>query len=152
MWEPWHFTTYGPSRPVTGIAFKCACSFSILSLVVLHVFLEIGNHLLHYISCMVCQYSSCWDSSVGIATSHQLDGSSLIPSTARFFSSPDHPDQLWGHPASYPMATGGSFPGGGGEYSGGSVKLTTHLHLVPRSRMVELYLHSPICLHGIVLK
>jgi hypothetical protein len=23
------------------------------------------------------------------------------------------------------------------------VNLTTHLHLVPRSRMVELYLHSP---------
>jgi hypothetical protein len=25
------------------------------------------------------------------------------------------------------------------------------LHLLPRSRMVELYLHSPICLHGTVL-
>jgi hypothetical protein len=24
-------------------------------------------------------------------------------------------------------------------------------YLVPRSRMVELYLHSPICLHGTVL-
>jgi hypothetical protein len=31
------------------------------------------------------------------------------------------------------------------------VKLTTHLHLVLRSRMIELYDHSPICLHGIVL-
>jgi hypothetical protein len=31
------------------------------------------------------------------------------------------------------------------------VKLTTHLHLLPRSRMVELYLHSLICLNGIVL-
>jgi hypothetical protein len=29
--------------------------------------------------------------------------------------------------------------------------LTTHLHLVLRSRMVELYLHSPTCFHGIVL-
>jgi hypothetical protein len=28
----------------------------------------------------------------------------------------------------------------------GGMKLTTHLHLVPRSRMVELYLHSPMCL------
>jgi hypothetical protein len=36
-------------------------------------------------------------------------------------------------------------------YSGRSVKLTTHLHLVPRSRMVELYLHSYVRLHGIVL-
>jgi hypothetical protein len=28
------------------------------------------------------------------------------------------------------------------EYSGRGVKLSTHLHLVPRSRCVELYLHS----------
>jgi hypothetical protein len=33
------------------------------------------------------------------------------------------------HPASYPMGAGGSFAG---------VKFITHLHLVPRSRMVEL--------------
>jgi hypothetical protein len=31
------------------------------------------------------------------------------------------------------------------------VKLTTHFHLVPNSRKVELYLHSRICIHGIVL-
>jgi hypothetical protein len=30
------------------------------------------------------------------------------------------------------------------------VKLTTDLSLVPRSRIVELYLHSPIFLHGVV--
>jgi hypothetical protein len=30
------------------------------------------------------------------------------------------------------------------------VKLTAHLHLVPRSRMGELCLYSPICLHCIV--
>jgi hypothetical protein len=35
--------------------------------------------------------------------------------------------------------------------NGWCMKLTTHLCLVPRSRMAELYLHSPICLHGIVL-
>jgi hypothetical protein len=28
------------------------------------------------------------------------------------------------------------------------VKLTTHLHLMPRSRMVELNLHSPMCFRG----
>jgi hypothetical protein len=49
-------------------------------------------------------------------------------------------------PASYPMDTGVSPLG----QSGRGVKLTTHLHLVPRSRKVELYLHSPICHHGIV--
>jgi hypothetical protein len=31
------------------------------------------------------------------------------------------------------------------------LKLTTHLHLLPTSRMAELYLHSTICLHGIML-
>jgi hypothetical protein len=31
------------------------------------------------------------------------------------------------------------------------VKLTTHFHLVPSSRMVELYLYSPVSFHGIVL-
>jgi hypothetical protein len=36
------------------------------------------------------------------------------------------------HPASYPMGTRGSFPGG---KSGRYVKLTTHLHLVPKSRI-----------------
>jgi hypothetical protein len=34
---------------------------------------------------------------------------------------------------------------------GRGVKLTTHLHLVSRSRMVELYLRSLIRLHGKVL-
>jgi hypothetical protein len=36
-------------------------------------------------------------------------------------------------------------------WSDQGVKLLIHLHLVPRSRMVELYLHSPIRLHGVVL-
>jgi hypothetical protein len=35
--------------------------------------------------------------------------------------------------------------------NGWGLKLTTHLHLVPKSRIVELYLHSSISLHGIVL-
>jgi hypothetical protein len=42
----------------------------------------------------------------------------------RLFSTPKRPDQLWG------------------------VKLTTHLRLVLRSKMLELYLHSPMCLNG----
>jgi hypothetical protein len=46
------------------------------------------------------------------------------------------------------MSTGVSFRG----ESGQAVKLTTHLHLAPRSRMVELYLYTPICLHGVMLK
>jgi hypothetical protein len=39
----------------------------------------------------------------------------------------------------YPIDTGG-----------GGLKLITH-HLVPRSKLVELYLHPSICLHGVVL-
>jgi hypothetical protein len=31
------------------------------------------------------------------------------------------------------------------------VKLTVQLHLVPRSRMVDLYFHTPIGLHGVML-
>jgi hypothetical protein len=37
------------------------------------------------------------------------------------------------HQASYPMG------------------MITHLYLVPKPKMVELYLHSPVRLHGIVL-
>jgi hypothetical protein len=42
--------------------------------------------------------------------------------------------------ASYPMGTSGSLLGGGG-VKGRDVKLTTHLHLVPRSRIMELIKH-----------
>jgi hypothetical protein len=35
------------------------------------------------------------------------------------------------------------------EEKGRGANVTAH-HLVPRSKMVELYLHSPICLNGIV--
>jgi hypothetical protein len=31
------------------------------------------------------------------------------------------------------------------------VKLTTHLHLLPRLKCVELYFHSPLRLYGVVL-
>jgi hypothetical protein len=46
------------------------------------------------------------------------------------------------HPG-YPKGTGGSFPG---------VKLlVTHLRLVTRLQILELYLHSPTPLHGVVI-
>jgi hypothetical protein len=54
------------------------------------------------------------DRSVGIETDYGLDvqeiGGSLAGRVKRFFSSPQRPDRLWAHPASYPMATGGFFP------------------------------------------
>jgi hypothetical protein len=38
-----------------------------------------------------------------------------------------------------------------GGKSGRGVKLTIHLHLVPKLRMVELHFHSSILLHCVVL-
>jgi hypothetical protein len=51
------------------------------------------------------------------------------------------------HPGSYPMGTGVCFPW---DTAASVVKLTTHLPLVLRSRMVDQYIHSPIHLHGMV--
>jgi hypothetical protein len=44
------------------------------------------------------------------------------------------------HPAFYLVGRYGSVSG---DKVAGGVKLTTHLNLVPRLRMVELYLQSP---------
>jgi hypothetical protein len=52
------------------------------------------------------------------------------------------------HPASYTVGTRASFQ----KLSGRGMKLTTHLHLVPRSRILEQYLDSPMRLHGVVLQ
>jgi hypothetical protein len=77
-----------------------------------------------------------------------LDDPGSIPGRGkRFFSIPQRPDQIWG-PSSL------LFNGHGGYFSGvkrRGVKLTIHLHLMPRSRMVKLHLHYPIRLHGVVL-
>jgi hypothetical protein len=76
-------------------------------------------------------------------TSYELDDPVSIPSSARLFFPAQRPDRLWACPGAYPLLTGHSF-------RGRNVNLTTHLHLVPRSRMVELYLHFPKCFSGIV--
>jgi hypothetical protein len=59
-----------------------------------------------------CIRNQSQDSSVGIATNYRLDGRGSIPSMARGFSVL-HSVQTGfrAHPASYPMGTGGSFPG-----------------------------------------
>jgi hypothetical protein len=46
------------------------------------------------------------------------------------------------------MGTEGSFPWGKTDRG---VKLTTHLRLVVKSRMVELYFHFLMYLHGVVV-
>jgi hypothetical protein len=62
------------------------------------------------------------------------------------FSTTSRPAEA--HTAYYPIGTGISFPG---DNAAEGVKLATHLHLVPRSRIAELYLHCPIRFHVIVL-
>jgi hypothetical protein len=89
------------------------------------------------------------DSSVGIATGYGLDRrGSILDSGKRFLFSLLHSFQTdsGAHPASYSMRMGGSFPR---VKRPGVVKLTTDLHRVPTSRIVELYLCFPI--HLLVL-
>jgi hypothetical protein len=53
--------------------------------------------------------------SVGIATGYGLDDGGVgvrVPVGSRIFSSPRRTDRSGAHPASYPVGTGGSFPGG----------------------------------------
>jgi hypothetical protein len=52
---------------------------------------------------------------------------------------------LWGLPSLLYNGHRELFPGGKG---GRGVKLTTHLYLVPKLKMMELYLHSSIGLHA----
>jgi hypothetical protein len=61
-----------------------------------------------------------------------------VPVGARFFSASRHPDRFRG-----PLSLiSNGFQG----YFSRGVKLTTHLQLVPRSR---IHIHSPIRLHGV---
>jgi hypothetical protein len=83
------------------------------------------------------------DSSVDIATGYELDNPGSISGSARFFSSSQRRNLLWGPPSLLCI--------GHREYSGRGVKPTTRLRVVSRSRKVELYFRFLIRLHGIVL-
>jgi hypothetical protein len=79
---------------------------------------------------------SCWKSTVGLRGS--------IPDRGkRLFSTPQRPNRLWG-PLRLSNGCQWLFPR---EQRGLSVRLITHLQLLQRSRMLELYFHSPIRLH-----
>jgi hypothetical protein len=69
-----------------------------------------------------------------------LDGPGSNPGREMLFYSPQRPDRLWDQP----------FRRVAGAHSLW-VKETTHFPLMPRSTVVELYLHSLKRLHGIVL-
>jgi hypothetical protein len=88
---------------------------------------------------LTVSYRMCTCETVLRATGYGLDGPSSIPGRAKISLLHSVQTCFGAHTASYPMDTEGEFPGG---LSGRGVKLTAHLHLVPRSRMVELHLHS----------
>jgi hypothetical protein len=69
-------------------------------------------------------------------------------SAAAFFFSAQHPNRLWGPPSLISNDWRGASSSG---ESGLDVKLTPNIHLVPRLRMVQLYLHYPTRLHGTYL-
>jgi hypothetical protein len=73
---------------------------------------------IYYMSCMrflnltSVEYGSL-DSSISVATACSLEGRGSVPGRGKgFLYTPQRPDRLWGHPVSYPMGTGGSFPEG----------------------------------------
>jgi hypothetical protein len=65
----------------------------------------------------------------------------------RFMCTSQHPDRFWDYPSTVSNTYRGSFRRGkaAGAWS------WPLFHLVPRPRMVELYLHSPILLQGLFL-
>jgi hypothetical protein len=78
------------------------------------------------------------DSSVCTATGYGLDGRGAVPGRGKtFFSTPQPLNQLWGPPSLLSNGYRGVWPFPQG------MKLITHFHLAPRSRMVEQYLHYP---------
>jgi hypothetical protein len=89
-------------------------------------------------------YTRSRGNSVRIAMDYGLEGRILISGRSKkFVSAPQCPDWF-----SYTMGTGGSVPmenrpGGEADH---------FLHLVPRSKMIELHRHTTKHLHGVVLK
>jgi hypothetical protein len=114
---------------------------------IIHLFLHtfyIRNHTfdfhgIWYFRTKRCRPELIWfvhvrDSSVAIMTNYWLDSRGSVPGRGkRFFI----PDRLWNPPAFLYNGHQWLFPGYKAAWG---VKLTTHLHLVPRLRMVVLYL------------
>jgi hypothetical protein len=87
-----------------------------------------------------------WGSSVSILSDHRLDDQGSIPGEANdFFPYTLCPDHLWSPLSLLPSAHPGSFPG---VKRGRGVTLTTHPHLVLRSRMRSYITSPPWRLHG----
>jgi hypothetical protein len=89
-----------------------------------------------------------WGSSVSIVSDYRLDDRGSMPGRGKgFFCSLCIQSSSEVHPASYPMSTGCPFLG---VKRGRGATLTTHPHLVPRSKMNRSYISSsPWRLNGV---
>jgi hypothetical protein len=86
--------------------------------------------------------SSLLAPNIFLSTNYGLDDWGSNPGGGwEFFPSPPRPDRLWDPPSLLFNGYGGIFPWG---LSGREVKLTTHLHLIPRSKNVWNYTSTPL--------
>jgi hypothetical protein len=102
---------------------------------------------------MLAIYCTVWsqDSAVGMATCYDLDGRGIgirVPAEAKIFPPSRRSYWFWGLPSFLSNGYRGLFPQG---LSGRRVKLSARLHILPRLRMNELYIHSSTSLYGVVL-
>jgi hypothetical protein len=95
----------------------------------------------------VCMHVCVCDEQLG--ETHNLQPAPYeYPARARDFSLIFSDQRRSGEqPTSYIMGTGALSP----RVNSRAVKLTTHFRLLPRSRIMELYLHYPIRLHRMVV-
>jgi hypothetical protein len=89
--------------------------------------------------------------SVGIATGYELDDQKVgipVPAGSRIFTSPCRPDRLWGPPSLLYNGYRGPFPG---SKAAGAWNWPLTSSQCRGQENVDLYIHSPIRLHGVVL-
>jgi hypothetical protein len=96
--------------------------------------------------CYISNPCNSRGSSVSIATDYGMEDGNFavrVPVGSRIFTSPHRPDRLWDPPSLLSNRYRELFPWG---IKWQGHKLTTHLHLAPRSRKrgsIHLFLHTP---------